>query len=131
MSNSHAKKNYSNIPAKPLIIGTFCGVLSCAVLIFLTTFIITKSGNMPDAITAPLMIVLTGIGTFIGGYASGKTSREKGMVYGMVCGFIMFVLFFLGGFATTRNSVTLLTVIRLFTMLLAGAVGGITGVNKV
>ncbi len=130
MSNLHSQKNHRNIPAKPLIIGMFCGAISCVTLLFLATFLITKSGNMPSDFTGSLMIILTGIGAFIGGYVSGKTSREKGLVYGIACGFLMFILFFLGGFIVARNSVTMLTVIRLFTMLLCGAVGGITGVNK-
>lgn len=131
MSRSHAQKNYKNIPAKPLIIGTISGGLSCAGLLLLSAFLITKSGSMPDNLTTVLMIILTGIGTFIGGYISGKISHEKGMLYGITCGFVMFVLFFLGGFMTAQNSVSMLTVIRLFTMLLTGAIGGIMGVNKI
>ena len=131
MSSLRAQKNHKNIPAKPLIIGIFCGATSGTALLFLIAFLITKSGIIPHNFTQTLMIVLAGIAAFVGGYVSGKVSREKGMFYGMICGFVMFMLFFLGGFIVARNSVTMMTVIRFLTMVLSGSIGGIIGVNKI
>lgn len=128
------KNNYSNNDNIRIIrstaTGAFCGISVCVLLLIIISFLITKSSNFPHMITQPLMIIIASLGSFSGGYISARISSEKGMMYGMLCGFLMFILLFLAGLISVRESITMTTAIRLFAMLLSGAVGGIIGVNK-
>ena len=115
---------------KAIAIGSLCGLICCSLLLIFLAFIFTKSSNPPHTLVEPLMMVATGIGTFIGGYISSIISKEKGMLCGILCGFLMFIFIFIAGLISVRESLTILTLVRLSIMLVSGALGGIIGVNK-
>lgn len=130
----HKKKQTSpsqlNNFIKPIGLGTLLGVITCSLLLTLLALIFTKSSSPPHSLVEPIMLISAGIGAFTGGYSSARIARKSGMFYGMICSFIMFIFIFTAGLVSVRDSLTMLTIIRLLIMLTCGSIGGIIGVNK-
>ena len=115
---------------KAVLVGDIVGVLVCALLLFITSFLFVQTKNMPNAVIEPLTIGIAGIGAFCAGYISARVLKNKGMFLGMSAGFILFAVLFISGLIIAREALTMVTVIKLLLLLLMGAVGGIIGVNK-
>lgn len=130
----HTKKQFSsnqlNKYIKPIALGTFLGIISCGLLLTLLAIIFTKSSSPPHYLVEPIIIILSGLSALIGGYSSAKISGKSGMAYGIICSFIMFIFIFIAGLILVREPLTMLTLIRLLSMLTCGSIGGIIGVNK-
>lgn len=118
------------IRIKPIGIGVLSGLTLCGTLLFILAFAFVKSSSISESLMEPIMLISSGIGTFMGGYFSSRLSKEKGLIYGLLCAFLMFVFVFIAGLASVRTPLSLLTLIRLFIMLFCGGLGGIIGVNK-
>jgi putative membrane protein (TIGR04086 family) len=70
------------------------------------------------------------IGAFLGSYVAVRINKEKGMICGMSIGFGIFFILLLVSVSVASEPFTLVSLIKLFSMMLSGAVGGIIGVNK-
>ncbi len=127
------KTKYAVVSTKTLniiLISTCLGILTCAAMLALFTFIFTKSSSLPHSAIGILSTLIGGIGSFIAGNICAKILKSNGMKNGMICAFLMFLLIFICGIITNGENVSFLSLVKLFLMLLFGAVGGILGVNK-
>ena len=123
-------QNNNSKVLKSAVIGSFVGVGLCIVLLILSALALTKSSGIPHLAVSPLVMIIAGVGAFGGGYISAGIAKQNGMLCGIMCGFIMFIILFIAGLVAARTTLTMATVVRFILMLLAGAVGGIVGVNK-
>lgn len=133
MSTKSTRNNKYNNNSKILtstIIGSFAGIISCALLLIICALALTKSSGIPHLAVSPLVMIVAGMGAFIGGYVSALISKQNGMMCGLICGFIMFLILFIASLITVRTALSMNTIVRLLLMLLTGAIGGILGVNK-
>lgn len=115
---------------RSVVIGAIIGTLLCSIMIVITAFIVLKTGKLP---TNAVYIVLQFIGAlsaFIGSYISVRLYKSMGLLIGLATAFVMFVIVFVAGFATTTGGVSVMSLTRLVAMLCAGATGGILSVNK-
>ena len=115
---------------KSLMFGILFGGLSSVLLLVLFSLLFTKTGTMPSSIIQILPIVAASIGTFIASYITLRIYKSKGLLYGSLSGLLMFFLFTIIGFIISRDHFTIITLIKLVSMVFMGAFGGIVGVNK-
>lgn len=126
--NSHI--SFYNLYAKPLLFGSMSSIIVSSLLLFLTALLISKGGNIPYEFMEILMIFISTLGSFVGGLISGKFSKSNGWLSGLLCGSILFFIFFICGLIVTHSSLTIITLTRGISIILASTIGGIIGISK-
>ena len=114
---------------RPLLVGLCVGVLCCTLLLLLAALAI-QSVEIPRAAVTPLATVAAGIGAFAGGLAAALAAGRRGLVMGALCGILLFVIILLAGVARTTGIDSGYAAIKLAVLTVAGAVGGVLGVNR-
>lgn len=115
--------------AKSSAVGAGIGMLFSAAVTFIMAAILSI-GNIPAIIIPPMAVFALIFGGFCGGVASARLLSQKGLLCGAVSGTIFFLvawslggLFSIGDFGPGA-------LIKAALIILAGAFGGIIGVNK-
>ena len=109
-------------------------LLSASAVIFLLmcieALLLLVAGKIPYGILPFVGIAISAIGAFVGGYVASGIIRSRGLMWGSVCGAIVFIVCFSVGMASTKDTLSYLTLLRLGVLWISGALGGIKGVNK-
>ena len=69
------------------------------------------------------------LGAFTAGVFASRLRGHAGLTTGIITSGMLFFLLFAIGFVFIYNAVTVIMPIRLFMMLISGAIGGVSGVN--
>lgn len=125
MSNKNLKKYLISI-----FIGAGIGMLSSAILIFLLAAALSV-GNVPATLFSPLTVIILAAGGFLGGFASSKISGEKGIFCGAASGIVCFFLIWIFGAFFDSYGFGTAALIKSIMIIVAGALGGIIGVNNI
>ena len=86
------------------------------------------AGTVPAQLMIWLMHFLWSISAFFTGRRAGLHGRRHGMMTGLLCGLFLCMLLFIGNLAL-HEAFSKRMLIRCLCILLAGIVGGMTGVN--
>lgn len=114
---------------QPVLWGILFSVVVCALLLLLLSGILTLR-DVPLRFIDPMMIVAVSLSCFAGGCLCARMTREKGMLMGLACSGALFLLLLVCGLPLTAGQFTTLLPVKLFSMLLCGAAGGVFGVNR-
>lgn len=126
MNHENIKKNIF----KSIFIGILSGTIFCVILMIIGSFLIVKSGRISPDYINPIVTAFTALSAIAAGFTAGKILGKNGLLIGALCGIGLFFIILLGSLTVTRGSLTLSTLIKLITLIAAGAIGGIWGVNK-
>lgn len=102
------------------------GVLAALLLISIAMTV----GEIPQSLVEPLGVAALAVGGFLSGYVSARMVPSGGFYVALACGFLLFVLILPAGIAVTGKNIGLMALIKLFTLLLAAALGGLSGTSK-
>ncbi len=130
MNYDKSKSNNISKSIKASIVGIILGSIVCILFLMLFSFLFVRAETLPMKFIEPIVIVISSLGTFVSGYITSKIIKKNGMMYGMISGFLMFVILFISGLIVCGDSITTVILVKCTAMLLAGAVGGIFGVNS-
>ena len=83
----------------------------------------------PLSIFQPAGLLIGAMASAAAGFVCALISREKGFFLGMACGFLLFLILMLTAILSWQQKIGTYSFVKLFTMLLCGAVGGSVGVN--
>ena len=111
-------------------IGTGVGMISASVLIFLMAAALTV-GDVPAMLISPVTVFFLAFGSFFGGFASAKLCGEKGFVCGALSGILFFIIVWIFGAFLENSGFGTVAIIKFVMMVVAGALGGIIGVNYI
>ncbi len=107
--------------AVPVSAGIVCIIL-CSVIFSALAFFVF--GNM---MFANIFTVLSlSVGGFSSGYLCGKYRRHRGLIDGIICGCALYAIIF----AVGNISGEFTDIKKLLLLVVAGAVGGVSGVNS-
>ncbi len=116
----------------PLIKGTLVGVISIILLSVLFAVMVGYSLISTSAIKLISIITLF-VGSLLGAYVTAKKHGCNGMFLGIITGlFILFLVIVAGLLFQTISFCVIdfsLFFVKLFGLMLAGAIGGIIGIN--
>ncbi len=115
---------------KALIISV---ITACAVifsLLCIVALLLLIAGKIPYSIIPYIGIGVSAAGAFSGGYVASRIIKNRGLLWGSVSALIIFIICFSLGMATTKDTLSYLTLIRLVVLWLSGVLGGIMAVNK-
>lgn len=113
-----------------IFVGAGIGMLSSAILIFMLAAALSI-GDIPAMLFSPLTVIILALGGFAGGFASSKISGEKGIFCGAASGTVYFLLVWLFGAFFEYSGFGTAALIKSVMIIIAGALGGIIGVNNV
>lgn len=89
-----------------------------------------SSFPLPLSVFSPAGLIIGSLGSMAAGFLCSLMSREKGFFFGILCGALLFVILLLIALLVWQQKLGTYTLIKFFTMLLSGAIGGILGVNR-
>ncbi len=115
---------------KAALFGTVCGLLISVIITCIFTIVILTIGLFPTDITNYITVAILAIGAFFGGFITTKITKSAGLIAGLITGFSVFLLVTIFGLFKSNDSVTIITLIRLISNVVAGALGGILGLRK-
>ena len=111
---------------KAALFGTVCGLLISVIITCIFTIVILTIGLFPTDITNYITVAILAVGAFFGGFITTKITKSAGLI----TGFSVFLLVTIFGLFKSNDSVTIITLIRLISTVVAGALGGILGLRK-
>lgn len=114
---------------RPLLWGTLSGIVTCLLVLLLMAAVLA-AGDIPKAAVTPLAVAAAVIGSAVGGFVTARLRGENGLLFGAACGLALFVLVMAVGFTLLHQIRGGYVLLKLVLMLIAGAVGGILGVNR-
>ena len=90
---------------------------------------VLSSFPLPLSVFSPAGLLIGAMGSAASGFFCALLSREKGFFYGLFCGMILFLILVIVALLAWQQKVGTYSLIKFFTMLLCGALGGSIGVN--
>lgn len=126
---SYSEKTASKF-IKSIIWGVVSGSIICTVLLFASAFLFVKIGYIPENVMSTFTIIIACIGVFFGGYIAAKISKEKGLITGMAVGLLLFIIVAVVSASVISEPFTVATLTKSLIFIIAGAIGGFTGVYK-
>ncbi len=114
---------------RPLLWGVLVGVVSCLLVLLLMAAVLAAGDIARSAIT-PLAVSAAVFAALVGGFLTARLRGENGWLFGAACGLILYVLVMLTGLVMTHQLKGGYAFLKLALMVLAGAVGGVLGVNR-
>lgn len=128
MKNAVQAQNGLRDAALSILLGTLCAVLvSILLLVIFSLLLVLK--DMPAGVVQPFAFVAVAGGGFGGGLFAGRLFRQKGLVLGVVTGLVFLLVLFVSDAALGHFTFGGMVLFKLLAAVLAGAFGGIVGVN--
>ncbi len=115
---------------KAVVFGSVCGLLVTVILLCIFSAVIMTSGLLPSEITNYITVGIVSLGALAGGVITSRITKSAGLIVGLITGFFIFMLITVIGVIKSDDSFTVLTLIRLISLIIAGGIGGILGLRK-
>ncbi len=103
---------------------------SSLLLLALISFVVAKSGTLPQAALPLVTTVAACIAVFLGGLAAALAAKEKGLYLGLAAGALLAVCIGLVSYFTSGEVLTVSGIGKAAALLVSGAIGGILGANR-
>ncbi|MBO5798344.1 MAG: TIGR04086 family membrane protein [Clostridia bacterium] len=114
---------------RPVGWGGVVGAVGCLLMLLILAALLL-SQDVPQTSVTPLSLVAAVAGAFLGGFTAGRVAGERGWLMGLLAGLLLFLMLLIaGGFALFRDVTGSHLLVKLSTMLVTAAVGGIVAVN--
>lgn len=109
--------------------GIAISVILTLVLLFLFSIILAYT-NTSESTIVPVIIAITAISILSGSSIATSKIKKKGIMNGMIVGGIyIFILYLISSILNTGFSLNMYSIIMIIIGIIAGAIGGIVGVN--
>ena len=120
------EKNNIKIIAK----GSLVSIIITIVALMIFAIILSSTG-VPETAIPTVIIIITAVSILIGSSLSMTKIKKNGIVSGALIGLIYIVFIYLLSSIVERDfSMSLYSIIMIVGSILAGAIGGIIGINK-
>lgn len=113
-----------------LIFGTLAGCGLIALLMCIVSLCILVTGKLPHDSLKWIMVAVCCFSSFISGYITSRLTKSNGLIFGAISGTIIFIIILIAGLICSDGIFSILTFIKLISIVLCGGLGGIKGVNK-
>ena len=112
-----------------IIKGSVLAIIITLIILLILAMLLSYT-NMSENVITPVIIIITAISIMIGSIFSSIKIRKQGIINGAIVGSIyMVTIYILSSILYQNFSMSTNTIIMIVTGILAGATGGIIGVN--
>ena len=129
-TNKNTNKEASSLgkQAKPLLVATAFGLV-LSLIFLLVAAAVLSSKDIPVGFLTPISVICVSLGAFLGGFICAKLTKEKGLVNGIIIAVLLYIILVLCNLIFSFSGFGATALIKLFTMLVCGALGGFLGVS--
>ena len=115
---------------KKILVGSTISVGITIIGLIVFSILLTYTG-IGESTIPTVTIIITGASILIGSTIAMTNLKKNGIVNGAIIGFIyIFVLYLLSSIIEKNFSLNINSIIMIISCVIAGALGGIIGVNK-
>ena len=115
---------------KSVVIGVFAAVASIAAMLCIICVILLTAGSLPYEYLSYIMLAVDAVGVLLGSYLSARIAGKNGLIVGLSTAVIVLISMLIAGFSAANETLSFITLLRIIIVLIAGAAGGIKGVNR-
>lgn len=127
MNSNKASKVQASIAA-PLFSGLLYSFITLIILVLIISLVLAGTSLKEQSL--PLLVYfIHGISLLVGGFVTGKRKSAKGWYHGGILGIVYWVVVLIIGFLGLDAAFSMGTLLTALICFLAGAIGGIAGVN--
>ena len=110
--------------------GTGVAILITLILLLIYSCLLTYT-NINEKTMSLIVIIVTAVSIFVGSFISSTNIRKNGLTNGALVGiFYILVIYLLSSIISGNFRLSVGSIIMTVASILAGAVGGIIGVNR-
>lgn len=115
---------------RAVIFGGLFGSIILILMLFLSAFFVLKMKSLSQGAVFGAAIASSCVSSFFAGFIASRILKARGIVVGALAAMFLFIVILITGTIFSGDNINLDTLMRFAAMLLAGAFGGILGVNK-
>lgn len=116
--------------ARAVIFGGLFGGIVLIIMLLLSAFLVLKMRTISQGAVFGASIISSCVSAFFAGFIGSRILKERGMAVGALSALLLFVIILITGTLFAGDNLSLNTLMRFAAMILAGAFGGVLGVNK-
>lgn len=110
-------------------IGIAISIVLTLILLFVFSIILAYT-NTSEATIVPVIIGITGISILSGSSIATSKIKKKGIINGMIIGGVyILILYLISSILSAQFGLNMYSIIMMIIGIIAGAIGGIVGVN--
>ena len=128
MKINHENGSMTRRILRSVAIGAAVGAVATVVVLLIMAAGMA-AGVFPSRAVKLLAIAAAVFGALVGGLVSARVAGEKGLLYGVGGALLLFLLTAAAGFSLFTDADGIHLALKAVLMVVAGAVGGIVGVN--
>ena len=113
---------------KPLVLGVISYSIS-VFLLFIIVGLFVSNFNIPVPSISTIVLVCTGISSFIGGFITAKIYRRQGLIVGVISGFVFIFIIIMCALLGTGSLFSLDSLIKYVVIITTAMIGGSLGDN--
>lgn len=114
---------------RPLLFGVAVGIVVCTLLLMLMAVVIQRV-DIPQGAALPLAVGAAAAGAFLAGLTAALVAGQRGLLTGAVSGLLLYLPMLIAGLARYSSVDAAGSLLKLAVLAVAGAVGGVLGVNR-
>ena len=114
---------------KPFIISLTVGILTNAVLLLLSSLVISAI-DMPHRAILLLSIFISAFSAFVSGFVLVKIMKGKALIYGALAGLLLFIAAFFTETVIMMGDIKVLAFYKCIIYIISSSIGGIFAVNN-
>lgn len=115
---------------RAVIFGGLFGSIILILMLFLSAFFVLKMKSLSQGAVFGAAIISSCVSSFFAGFIASRILKSRGMAVGALSAMFLFIVILITGTIFAGDNINLDTLMRFAAMLIAGAFGGILGVNK-
>jgi putative membrane protein (TIGR04086 family) len=115
---------------KAIVLGACFGAVFCMIGLIACALVFMGAKSIPYQMIQQIVLVICGLGALLSGYLCVRISRKNGLLFGFLAALLLFLLMLLVSAAAIQEPLTQQSLLRGLLMVIAGAIGGVIGVNK-
>ena len=111
---------------KAIVLGACFGAVFCMIGLIACALVFMGAKSIPYQMIQQIVFR----GALLSGYLCVRISRKNGLLFGFLAALLLFLLMLLVSVAAIQEPLTQQSLLRGLLMVIAGAIGGVIGVNK-
>lgn len=122
------QENWSKNVLKSILISNLIGII-CSFLLITLFAVILSMCDFSENMSAYMSIAIVGVSAYFVGFFAAKIYGKRGFLIGVLSGIVYYIFFTIIAIAISKDSLSLMFLLRTLLVVTFSALGGIIAVN--